>query len=572
MNAAWKRGAGLALAAVLLALLAGCGGGGGQSAVDRTRIATLEAELEEADQARLARLEAQSQQDEANQTLIDALEDEKEQAEAGLEAAQEGIAARDSVLAAINARLAALEQVEDDTTTTTTTATTTHAGLFPAGDEEEEDETTPTGTTPASTTTPASPQPQQLSEAEKAAIAARAAAWLSGDTPLDAPGEGMATVQWMRGGSLQFSVGAFTRGSVAPAVPGSWTQRGSFTGTGGTAASVVNETIYLYSNIGAPGTRPFWKVHNVAVDAPAEDNAASNPTPTAAAQFITDSTDSTMATGVRVSGTYSGVSGTYTCVVAACIGAKDTIALTGLVQLTNSVRSFADGDWSFKPSSIVSGIQQAQDDAYLYFGIWASDPVAVPGTPNFQYIAGGGAESGTDLNNFAALTGAATFTGGAVGRYATTRQVGQQSARIGTFTATATFTANFGDATDAGTLHGRLTDFRENGVSLPGWNLTLGATANVGNAVDITNAAVNGASTLTVGTVGDVPVNGMWGAGFYGMDNAVLADRVMYPATRYPVADLAGLTGWFDAQSAATVTTAIAGAFGATCTTGPCAR
>ena len=50
-----------------------------------------------------------------------------------------------------------------------------------------------------------------------------------------------------------------TRGSAAPSVPGGWSSA-SFTGLSGTAASLVNETVYLYTNIQAPGTsRAFWK-------------------------------------------------------------------------------------------------------------------------------------------------------------------------------------------------------------------------------------------------------------------------------------------------------------------------
>ena len=108
--------------------------------------------------------------------------------------------------------------------------------------------------------------------------------------------------------------------------------------------------------------------------APAEDTTADNPKPTAAAQFITRSDDNTMADGVRVSGTYDGVSGTFTCAISTCMGTKADITLTELVSLTAGVRSFAGGDWSFKPGSITSPVQAGQDDAYLYFGVWSSIP------------------------------------------------------------------------------------------------------------------------------------------------------------------------------------------------------
>ena len=55
-----------------------------------------------------------------------------------------------------------------------------------------------------------------------------------------------------------------TPGSAAPSVPGGW-RSASFTGQSGTATELVDETAYLYTNIQAPSSRAFWKVHNVEV-------------------------------------------------------------------------------------------------------------------------------------------------------------------------------------------------------------------------------------------------------------------------------------------------------------------
>ena len=54
---------------------------------------------------------------------------------------------------------------------------------------------------------------------------------------------------------------------------------------------------------------------------------------------------------------------------------------------------------------------------------------------------------------------------------------------------------------------------------------------------------------------------GSWAANFYGSDNKELTDRDKYPATRYPVVDLAGVAGWFDATGP---DASLAGAFAAT--------
>ena len=310
---------------------------------------------------------------------------------------------------------------------------------------------------------------QQLTEAEQAELMARASSF-GLQLDLDEPAPGTVVVSWPRDGDLTFRPeGTLTSGSAAPSVPGSW-RSASFTGQTGTAAAgLTNETVYLYTNIQKPSSRAFWKEHGLEVAASAEDVSADNPKPTAAAQFITDSEDDTMAVGVRVSGTYDGVSGTFTCVIdPSCMGTKDDITLTELVLLTDGDRSFGrGGDWSFKPGSITSPVQADRDDAYLYLGVWASIPDSISGTTyDFKYVAGGGAESGAGLDNFNALTGSATFRGGAVGKYVTQGQVGQQNATIGTFTAIATLNANFGGSNDAGTLSGSITDFREGGSPL----------------------------------------------------------------------------------------------------------
>ncbi len=424
---------------------------------------------------------------------------------------------------------------------------------------------------------------QQLAEARQVEVRARAELF---GAELEAPTEGTAIVSWTRGNDRTFRPqGTLDPGAAAPSVPGGWSSAG-FTGHSGTANALINETVYLYTNIQAPRSRNFWKVHNVEVAAAGfsalEADTDNDPTPTGTAQFITgDPADTTSVTGVRVNGTYDGVPGTFTCTVSGtCTG--DTVSTeANFVDLTtlvgthvNGVRPFLAGSWSFKPGSIISLVkaedQADQDDAFLYFGAWSSIPDNITGTYDFRYVTGGGAESGTDLANFNQLIGPATFRGGAVGRYVTQGQVGGQNAKIGTFTATATLNANFGNGTDAGTLSGSITDFREDGSPLAGWRVTLGLADNVGMPAPIADAAVVTQANGTVANIGGLTVGGSWGATFYGSDNEVLADRTKYPTAQYPVVDLAGVVGWFDAAGPETGDAtdpndvAIAGAFGAT--------
>ena len=211
-------------------------------------------------------------------------------------------------------------------------------------------------------------------------------------------------------------------------------------------------------------------------------------------------------------------------------------------------------------------IRLDQDDAYLYFGVWSSIPDNITGPYNFRYIAGGGAATGSNLSNFNALEGSAKFSGGAVGKYVTQGQVGGQNAKIGTFTATATLNAEFGDGNTAGTLSGSITDFKEGGTSLTGWQVTLGSADECRcRCSTIADAAVATQANGTVANIGGLSVGGSWGADFYGSDNAVnSADRNKYPANKYPVVDLAGVVGWFDATGTGVNDASLAGAFAAT--------
>ncbi|MYA59537.1 MAG: transferrin-binding protein-like solute binding protein [Chloroflexi bacterium] len=423
---------------------------------------------------------------------------------------------------------------------------------------------------------------QQLTEAEQAELRARAESF---GAQLNAPEPGTAIVSWTRGNRLTFKPeGTLDPGSAAPSVPGGW-RSASFTGHAGTANALIDETVYLYTNIQAPSSRNFWKVHNVEVAAQSAadlttDTANNDPTPTGAARVVRvgntlDYADSATY-NIAVSGTYDGVSGTYTCTTGCTIadGPDDDSDITAAdfnaddwVLLSGGERTFVTGSWSFKPGSITALVkaedQADQDDAYLYFGIWSSIPDSITGTYNFRYIRGGTIDSGF-ATRFATLTGPATFRGGAVGRYVTQGQVGGQNAKIGTFTATATLNADF----TANTLSGSITDFREDGNALAGWRVTLGKAGDVGDAASIVDAAVATQENGTVANIGGLSVGGSWGANFYGSANEELADRDKYPASRYPPVDLAGVAGWFDATGPGTGTdpndVALAGAFAAT--------
>ena len=390
----------------------------------------------------------------------------------------------------------------------------------------------------------------QLTEAQKAELSARATSF---GAVLDGPEIGSATVTWPRRGSLTFRPeGTLTPGSSAPSVPGGW-RSASFTGQTGTATALVDETVYLYTNIQSPGNRAFWKKYGgediaaAVVSTGLGDGDGRTKPSTSVSRTRSDPSDSTSAfVSATTGGTFDGVGGRFS-----CDGDEDVCTVTR----SDGTTSMA-GSWTFKATNLNSPSPVNQDDAYLYFGIRSSIPDSISGTYDFEYIAGGGAVSGEDLTGFATLTGPATFRGGAVGRYVTQGQVGGQNAKIGTFTATATLNADFGEDDAGGMLSGSITNFREDGSPLTGWSVTLGSATDVGAAIEIPATAVV-TDGSTVANIGGLPVGGSWGATFHGSANIVtgLADR-----TKYPAVDLAGVTGWFDATS---TNASLAGAFGA---------
>ena len=404
---------------------------------------------------------------------------------------------------------------------------------------------------------------RRIEEAEEQADASlRAGAWL---TAMDGMVGRSATVQHKPRMSLVFRpAGNYTTGTAAPAVPGGW-RRASFTRvTGG-----GSETAYLYTNIGPRSGKHFWKVYGDGV-AEGDDDwnlTLAKPSPFGTAGMTRslypdgndDDTDPDDKEG-RVSrgGTYNGYSGTFS-----CTGTSDS--LCNIDADTTNALTF-DGVWTFKASPTAPGTL-TEDPEFLYFGIWASEPTSATAGHGFNWIAGG---DPTNITLFTELTGTAEFNGGAVGRYVLRNQVGQGD-RTGTFTATASFTADF-DATPSNTIEGRITNFQEGGTALTDWSVYLGSNATTAAALEATGTT---GGLVATARIGGVPATGEWAATLHGSDNPGHAEfgtgagDVRCPVSGgCPSADLAGVAGWFDAFSDETTATnsdaAIAGAFAAT--------
>ena len=332
--------------------------------------------------------------------------------------------------------------------------------------------------------------------------------------------------------------GDYTCGSASPSISG-------FSGISCSRqrGAVGDETLRLYTNIQSPSGKAFWKKYGAMVDIR-----------TPAVLSLAKSSSTTRTTGASgeeettLSGTFDGVGGTFSCdgVGTACTVTKSTDA-----QTRNQFTAVA-GVWTFKPSTsgLRARVPATQDSEYLYFGIWEfqpNDATDLTDLHEFKWIRGG--DTNTDdpddavvamdaIDNLGSLEGTAKFNGSAIGKYVLRNQVGQDD-KIGTFTAKASFTADF-DASPNNKLDGRITDFREGGSSLAGWTVYLGGSEN--EAADI-NALV--ASGEAHASIGGVTAEGAWNATLYGSDNPGFVDFGGDGEPRCPVTTVpGGRSGW----------------------------
>ena len=440
-------------------------------------------------------------------------------------------------------------------------------------------------------------------EAEQADLNSRAGQFIG---ELDDTGTGTqraATVAWMRGESKMVdpSGGTYTKGSAAPSISGfsgdSFTRQTATTTA--TTTTIIDETAYIYTNIQSPGTKAFWKKYgatgtstevtaSVALRGSSAQPGEPDTTPTDPNNL--EATQGRQFATLVVSGSFDGAAGRFTCATGCSggtVGAdrdgddSGAVGIGDFVTFDNGVPTFADAtNWIFTPNSLTTGVTLDQDEEFLYFGIWSSVPQIASEAHDFQVIFNG-SNPYTSVGVVPSTNepGTATFAGGAIGKYVTRNQVGQ-NARLGTFTADARLTATFGTAgsTPPGpTLSGTIDNFREGGANLSGWFVTLGgggSPASAAEPVAFADGTVGIDAGLVAALIGGVPTTGTWAATLYGTPNvredAATWPETEYPYSRYPTADLAGIAGRFEASNAigtadaSTAEVAIAGAFAAT--------
>lgn len=289
-------------------------------------------------------------------------------------------------------------------------------------------------------------------------------------------------------------------------------------------AGALVDTVVLYSNIEAPGTRPFsgeGGKYTTGNGLDAEGNlpidANTDATLIVSASFPTEpgirTHDADPTGNAQVTGSFDGASGTYVCTPATGSDCRSSIKHGGGIELTGG-----DGGWTFVPAQ--GATVPTPDGEYQYFGWWSRDTDGSYAVGLFHRGTGGAADEFADLP---ALQGTATYSGPAAGLFAIVPQPGDASA--GDFTATVTLEADFGDGTDLGTVEGSVDDFMVNGQAKD-WSVELQA-ARIGTQGAITPG--NTATALTYWTIGDTKAQttATWSGQFHDTDD----DRAPVVAT-----------------------------------------
>ncbi len=223
----------------------------------------------------------------------------------------------------------------------------------------------------------------------------------------------------------------------------------------------------------------------------------------------------------RQAGTFDGARGEYIC--------NPGDNAVGCVVTVNASGTYSFGStdaWYFIPNRGVTGWNE--DAEYLAFGWWTSEPTGSTGTYQFNAFhsgtpyadATGASGDPAYTGDGMAVTGTATYTGNAAGRYVVSNEAGA-------FTATAMLEANFGNATTVGSISGSISGFMADGVSKPSWGVTLEeitmtdltpGDAGLGEAFD-TGTDTDISEDDYAGTTADIDgvmAYGSWEGRFYG--------------------------------------------------------
>ena len=249
---------------------------------------------------------------------------------------------------------------------------------------------------------------------------------------------------------LGLAAQGYTAGGEAPAIDG-WNGLVMQRRDGGDNADQV---LYAYSNIGIEGETFYQKYGagltenkltvnnaNLALAASGSFPGATDP-----AVVFPSEADTAGVQAVSFAGTFDGVAGTFSC-AAEMDGCTVTASATGTLSVV--------GNLAFTPTDGNTVIAPVSSD-YLYFGYWLHKPDDAGSAHGFSVVSGGSdpfmvrraadnprtAATETSYSIVHTLAGTARYSGPAAGKWVT-RDLENNTAAIGVFTATAAFTADF---------------------------------------------------------------------------------------------------------------------------------
>ena len=261
---------------------------------------------------------------------------------------------------------------------------------------------------------------------------------------------------------------------LATAAAGSPVTVGAWTGGAWTAfdeAAGIRDRVVLYTDIAAPGTRPFSGEGGKYDNTNGLDDNGQLP--------IVDTTDATLiaslefptAAGIRehpggpegdvlFAGMFDGAEGAYACTPAEGSPCTSSIRYGGGITLAGG-----EEGWRFLPAAAATVPEP--DAEYRYFGWWLREAGGARFIGTFHAGVG---TAGDEFQSLVELQGPARYRGPAAGKVVIGGEAGP--ARAGEFTAMATLTAQFGNDVDPGTVEGVVGGFTVDGEERP-WSVAL---------------------------------------------------------------------------------------------------
>lgn len=251
---------------------------------------------------------------------------------------------------------------------------------------------------------------------------------------------------------------------------------------------------------------------------------------------------------VSFPGTYKGASGTFSCIGTDCSAAVGANGIT---------LGGGTSGWTFHWAS--NAMVSTPDTAYLYFGWWLRKDDGVPDLASAFHGEFGNVEATGTLATVTGITGSATYTGQAAGKFAISHPINGGDA--GHFTADATLTAKFGAiaAPTNGGISGTLDNFMANDKSVP-WTVSLHRAAWDGTT--------NGAFASTADTTNSIAEGTTWSIDGHAATESgswmgQVYDEALLPATASDGSDVpTSVSGVFQSHFGSDHT--MVGGFGAT--------